>query len=52
MRRLIGHMENEGYEMPSIGNLSRMLSRKTIRFEKVQEVLDFLGYELEIKPKK
>jgi hypothetical protein len=51
MRRLIKKMENDGHEMPGIESLSRMLSRKTIRFERVQEILDFLGYELDIKPK-
>ncbi len=51
MRKLIKRMENENLEIPTIGSFSRMLSRKTIRFEKVQEILDFLGYELEIKAK-
>ncbi len=51
MRSLIKNMEKEGHDMPSIGSLSRMLSQKTIRFEKVQEILDFLGYKLDINPK-
>ena len=51
MRELIKRMKDEGHEMPGIGSLSRMLSRKTVRFEKIQEILDFLGYELEIKSK-
>jgi hypothetical protein len=52
MRKLIERMEKEGHKMPSIGSLSKMLSQKTIRFERVQEILDFLDYELDIKPKK
>ena len=45
-------MKNKDYDMANIGSLSRMLNQKTIKFEKVQQILDFLGYELEIKEKK
>lgn len=36
---------------PNIASLSRMLSSKTIKFETVQQILNFLGYEFEIKKK-
>lgn len=52
MRKMLKRMEEAGYKKIEIGSFSTMLSRKTIKFEKVQEILDFLGYELEIKQKK
>ena len=35
----------------NIASLSRMLTTKTIKFETVQDILDFLGYELVIQKK-
>ncbi len=52
MRKLLLKMRNEGFDMPASSNFSVMLSRKRIRFETVQQVLDFLGYELLIAEKK
>lgn len=49
---MIKKMREDNIAAPNIGNLSRMFSSKTIKFEKVQEILDYLGYELEIKPKR
>ena len=51
MRKMLRLMEEDGHKRLTIGNFSKMLSKKTIKFEKVQEILDFLGYELEIKEK-
>ncbi len=51
MRKMIKRMKENNLEVAEIGSLSKMLSNKTIKFEKVQQILDFLGYELEIKPK-
>jgi hypothetical protein len=51
MRKMIRRMKEKNLEISEIGGLSRMLDKKTIKFEKVQQILDFLGYELEIKPK-
>ena len=51
MRKLLVSMEDKGHKHLDIGSFSTMLSNKTIRFEKVQEILDFLDYKLEIKPK-
>ena len=52
MRKLLKRMAEKGYETFSISGLSTSLQKRSIKFDKVQEILDFLGYELEIKPKK
>lgn len=51
MRKLIQKMEESGYETCSIGGFSKMLKTKSIKFEKVQEILDFLGYKIKIEKK-
>ncbi len=51
MRKLLVKMKEAGYEMPASSNFSVMLSKKRIRFETVQEVLNFLGYEFKIVEK-
>ena len=51
MRNLLVKMKESGFDMPSSSNFSVMLSKKRIRFETVQEVLDFLGYEFKIVEK-
>ena len=48
MRKLIDRMNEAGYKMPASSNFSVMLSKKRVRFETVQEILDFLGYEFRI----
>ena len=44
-------MDEAGYATCSIGGFSKMLKTKSIKFEKVQEILDFLGYEISITEK-
>lgn len=51
MRKLLVKMKEAGFDMPASSNFSVMLSKKRIRFETVQEVLDFLGYEFKIVEK-
>ena len=51
MRKLPVKMKEAGFDMPASSNFSVMLSKKRIRFETVQEVLDFLGYEFKIVEK-
>lgn len=51
MRKLIKRMQELELTNVQIASFSRMLKEKTIKFELVQDVLDFLGYELEIKKK-
>lgn len=48
MRKLVQKMEEVGYDRCSIGGFSKMLKTKSIKFEKVQEILDFLGYKIQI----
>lgn len=48
LRKLVGQMNKEGHQLGSVQNLSNKLSKKTIRFEEVQEILDFLGCEINI----
>lgn len=51
MRKLISLMNDRGYEIPKPSTMSVQLNKKRIRFQTVQEILDFLGYELVIKEK-
>ena len=51
MRNLIAKMNEKGYKIPQSGSMSAMLNKKRIRFETVQEILDYLGYELVIQEK-
>ena len=51
MRKLVKKMSEKGLPATSISGFSKMLKTKSIKFEKVQEILEFLGYELTIKKK-
>lgn len=51
MRKLINKMKDSGYKTSSVGGFSKMLNTKSIKFEKVQEILDFLGYKIKIEKK-
>ena len=51
MRKLIQKMKDSGYDTCSIGGFSKMLNTKSIKFDKVQEILDFLGYKIKIEKK-
>lgn len=51
MRKLIQKMEDAGYDTCTIGGFSKMLKTKSIKFERVQEILDFLGYKINISEK-
>lgn len=51
MRKLIHKMKEAGYDTSSVGGFSKMLKTKSIKFEKVQEILDFLGYRISITKK-
>lgn len=52
MSKMTRNMEQEGILNLNIASLSRMLTTKTVKFETVQQILDYLGYEIDIKPKK
>lgn len=49
MSKLTRKLQNEGISNINIASLSRMLTTKTIKFETVQQILDYLGYEIDIK---
>ena len=51
MRKKIKKMNEQDLMQVKITSFSRMLNDKTIKFELVQQVLDFLGYEINIKKK-
>ncbi len=51
MSKMTRIMQTKGIKNINIASLSRMLSTETIKFKTVQEILDFLGYEFEIKEK-
>ena len=52
MRKLTIKLRENGHKkIPKYGGLSNKFNSKTIRFEEVQLILDYLGYELTIKEK-
>lgn len=52
MRKLALLMREKGYDIPVASGLSNQFRRKRVRFETVQDILDFLGYEFVIREKK
>ena len=51
MRKLIENMQKINCDIPKQSTISVKINKKRIRFETVQEILDYLGYELVIKEK-
>lgn len=51
MRKLVEKMNSQGYEQMTIGGFSKMLKIQSIKFTKVQDIFDFLGYEFKIVKK-
>ena len=51
MSKMTKKMRDINPTNPNVASLSRMLSTKTIKFETVQQILEFLGYEFDIKKK-
>ncbi len=52
MRKLARILIDKGYKIPVASGLSTQLNNKRIRFETVQQILDYLGYEIVIREKK
>jgi len=52
VRKAAAKLIELGYDFPAQGGLSNKFNKKTVRFEEVQILLDFLGYELVIREKK
>lgn len=51
LRKLASKMQEQGYDVPVPDAISAPFRRKRVRFEMVQEILDFLGYEIIIHEK-
>ena len=51
MRKLVQKMNEAGYDEMTIGGFSKMLKSESIKFTRVQEILDFLGYEFKVVKK-
>ena len=51
LRKLSAKMQEQGYNVPVPDAISAPFRRKRVRFEMVQEILDFLGYEIIIREK-
>ena len=51
LRKLSAKMQEQGYNVPVPDAISAPFRRKRVRFEMVQEILDFLGYEIVIREK-
>lgn len=51
MRKLIKKMNNEGFKPVSVGGFSKSLTTKSIKFVKAQEIIEYLGYKINIEEK-
>ncbi|MCD8024108.1 MAG: hypothetical protein LUE64_01070 [Candidatus Gastranaerophilales bacterium] len=52
MSKLVRNLKKEGVLNTNIGSLSRMFTSKTIKFETVSLILDYLGCKIEISDNK
>lgn len=51
MRKLVKNTRGSSYDIPNESTLSAEFIGKRVRFQTVQDILDYLGYELVIKEK-
>ena len=51
MRKLAVKLLDMGYKVPVKGGLSEQFKHERVRFKTVQQILDFLGYEIIIHEK-
>lgn len=51
MRKLAVKLLDLGYKVPVKGGLSEQFKHERVRFKTVQQILDFLGYEIVIREK-
>lgn len=51
MSKLLFQMKNAGINVQQPSTISTQLSKRRIRFEQIQQMLDFMGYEIIIKEK-
>ncbi len=51
MRKIAQILRNNGVDIPKASGLSYRFNQKRVLFETVQQILDYLGYELKIVKK-
>lgn len=51
LTKMLNEIRNKGIKVPVQNNFSTKCKKGTIKFEEVQQILDYLGYELVIKEK-
>jgi len=51
MRKLVRDTRNMHFDIPNESTISAELMNKRIRFQTVEDILDYLGYELIIREK-
>lgn len=51
MRKIAQILQEKGYNIPKASGLSYRFNQKRVLFETVQQILDYLGYELKIVKK-
>ena len=51
MRKISKILKDKGFDVPSSSGLSTMFRNKRVRFETVQQILDYCGFELCIREK-
>lgn len=49
--KLVSHLAEAGYNVGSRQNLYKKFARQSLKFNEIQDILDFLGYKIEIKRK-
>lgn len=52
MRKLAKILRDKGYNIPQSSGLSDSINKKRVRFETVQEILNYLGFELVVREKR
>lgn len=51
MRKVAKVLREQGFDIPISSGLSSSINKKRVRFETVQQILDYLGYKLVIEEK-
>ena len=51
MRKIAKILRDKGFNIPKESGLSTQINNNRVRFQTVQEILDYLGFELIIKEK-
>ena len=51
MRKIAELLRKEGHDIPKASGLSYRFNQKRVLFETVQQILDYLGYEIKIVEK-